>query len=366
MLVTCLLVGNAQAMNSAAVDEVLKLNKASLGDDAIVAFIKNKNANYDLSSDDIVLLKNQGVSSAILTAMLSSGSGAQPVPLPNSAPAPAPAPVAPAPSTIPAAPTVAPVPTVAPSPVFQSPTLSPDAAYFYQQLNPYGRWLLADDNQWYWQPSVATATWQPYADQGHWVYTDSGWYWASDYPWGWAAFHYGRWRLHPLHGWIWLPDRVWGPGWVTWRTSGEYCGWAPLPPGSNFDAAGVLVFNGRHVALDFDFGLGWHHFSFCRVREMGEPHFAALRRDADRRLAFSRTTVINHYTVSRTVVDGRAEMRVINHGIEPAHLAAVKGRNVETVRIQELHTPVPRGAHERFDKGQKTLEVYRPRWGDQH
>jgi hypothetical protein len=255
-------------------------------------------------------------------------------------------------------------PVGAPSPTSLAPTLSPDAAYFYQQLSPYGRWLLADDNQWYWRPTVTTATWQPYADQGHWMYTDSGWYWASDYPWGWAAFHYGRWRLHPLHGWIWLPDRVWGPAWVTWRTGGDYCGWAPLPPGAYVDATGVLVFNGRHVSVDFDFGLDWRRFNFCRVRELGDRHFTPFRRDDERRLAFGRTTVINHITANRIMEGGRTEIKIINHGIDPGRVATARGRKIETVTIHDLGAPAPNRAHERFDKDHHTLEVYRPRWGD--
>jgi hypothetical protein len=355
---------SAQAMNRVAVDEVLKLNQAALGDEGILAYIKNKNATYDLSADDIVLLKHQGLSSAVLAAMLSSGP-ASPAPAPIPSPTVATAPV---PSTIPTAPTVVPAPVLATSPTTPLPGLNADAAYFYQQLNPYGRWILADDNQWYWQPAVVQAnpSWQPYADQGHWVYTDSGWYWASDYSWGWAPFHYGRWRLHPLHGWIWLPDRVWGPAWVSWRTGEDYCGWAPLPPGAYFDPAGVLVFRGRHVAIDFDFGLDWHHFIFCRTRDMGDVHFSPFRREHERRMAFGHTTIINHYTVNRVVVEGHNEVKVINHGIEPGRVATAKGHQIETVRIQELRTPAPNRAHERFDKNHKTLEVYRPHWGDPH
>ena len=226
---------------------------------------------------------------------------------------------------------------------------------------------MAEDNQWYWQPAVVVSpTWRPYWDQGHWLYTDSGWYWASDYPWGWAAFHYGRWRLHPLHGWMWLPDRVWAPAWVSWRSGGEYCGWAPLPPGTHFDLGGALVFNGRHVALDFDFGLDWHHFNFCYLRDMGEPRRFDLRRDEDRRRIFARTTVINNYSVSRAVVENRTEVRVVNHGIDPGRVAIAKGHNIETVRIQDLRTPALNRSHERIDKDRKTIEVYRPRWGDQH
>lgn len=361
MLAGCLVANPLQAMNSAAVDSVLKLKQAGLEDDAIVAFIKSKNVNYELSSDDLVLLKNQGMSSAVLTVMVTSGA-TQAVPSPS----PAPPVIVPAPSALPPGPAPTPIPAVSPSPTLLPPGMNPDAAYFYQQLSPYGHWLLTEDNQWVWQPAavVTSHTWQPYSDQGHWVYTDSGWYWASDYSWGWAPFHYGRWRLHPLHGWIWYPDRVWGPAWVTWRNSAEYCGWAPLPPGAIFDAAGVLIFNGRRVAVDFDFGLDWHHFTFCRLREMGEPHFARISRETNRQLAFGRTTVINHYTVTRTMVEGRNEVRVVNHGIEPARVAAIKGHNIETIRIQDMHSPPANRAHEHFDKDRKTLEVYRPRWGD--
>ncbi len=355
-------VSAARAMNSAAVDDVIKLTKAGLGDEAIVAFINGKNANYDLSADDILLLKNQGLSSAVLAAMLNKGSASA-----AGIPAPAPTP-APNPPLVTVSPAAAPAPAASPV-LAPAPNMSPDAAYFYQQLSPYGRWIMAEDNQWFWQPSVAATnpSWRPYWDQGHWVYTDSGWYWASDYSWGWAPFHYGRWNLHPLHGWLWYPDRVWAPAWVTWRSGDDYAGWAPLPPGAYFDLSGALVFRGRHVGIDFDFGFDWHHFNFCRVRELGDPRRIGFRRDDDRRMAFRRTTVINHYTVNRTVVDNHSELRVINHGIDPGRVAAVRGRRVETMHLEDMRTPAPNHAHERVDRDRKTMEVYRPHWGgDRH
>ena len=43
-------------------------------------------------------------------------------------------------------------------------------------------------------------------------------------------FHFGRWAYDPAVGWVWLPDTVWGPGWVAWRDGDDISGWAPLPP----------------------------------------------------------------------------------------------------------------------------------------
>ena len=125
------------------------------------------------------------------------------------------------------------------------------------------------------------------------------------------------------------------------------------------------MFNGQRVAVDFDFGFDWHYFNFCLVKEMGEPRFTGIRREADRIDIFRRTAAINHYSVDRHVVDGRTEVRMINHGIEAARVAAVKGHNVETMKIEELRTPAPNRAHEQFDKTRKTVQVYRPKWGDQ-
>jgi hypothetical protein len=351
------------AMNRPAVDEVLKLQNAGLGEDSIVAFIQRQNVDYALSAEELILLKNQGVTSPVLAAMVKSGTTRAASSTPAGATS-IPAAVQPTtPISAVTAPTVVPATALTPTP--PAAPLNPDAAYFYQQLSPYGRWLLGEDNQWYWQPTVVVTdrNWRPYWDKGHWIWTDSGWYWASDYSWGWAAFHYGRWRLHPLHGWVWMPDRVWAPAWVTWRAGGDYCGWAPLPPGTYFDPAGALLFRGRHVTVEFDFGLDWHHFAFCEVRELGE-HRLHLHRDAEREAFFHRTSEAHHVSAQKAMLDNHNEVRVFNHGVDPARVASVKGHRMETVTIQDLHAPAPNRSHERFDKDRHTLEVYRPRWGE--
>ena len=360
---------SVQAENTAAVNEVLKLKNAGVNEETIVAFIQGKNINYELSADNILVLRDKGVTSAILNAMLASGGGAAIPPTPAPPPVVAqPQPAFTQPQPISNVPQPSPMvqPTVVPQSVMAQPVANPDVSYFYQELSPYGRWILAEDGQWCWQPTVVVSTpgWRPYWDKGHWIWTDHGWYWASDYSWGWATFHYGRWNLHPHHGWIWYPDRAWGPAWVAWRSGGEYCGWAPLPPGAVYDTVGGhFIFRGRHVEAGFDFGLSFAHFSFCFTKEMGDPVRQHFRSEAEVRAVFNRTTIINRYTVNRVVVGGETRVQVFNHGIEPSRIPVVKGRSFEPVHIEELRTPAPGRAHERLDTHSKTLEVYRPKFG---
>lgn len=352
MIATVLAVGvgalPVPAEDATAINEVRRLKDAGLAEETIVAFIRSQNKNYDLSAENVIVLRAQGVSPAVMNAMLESGNTAVPPP-------PAPEPVyAPPPAT---------PPVVSPAIVAQ-PAFDQDAAYFHQELSPYGRWILSEENQWYWQPTVAVGNlnWRPYWDQGHWIYTDQGWYWSSDYPWGWAAFHYGRWNLHPHHGWIWYPDREWAPAWVTWRMGGDYCGWAPLPQYSHYDyAGGGLSFHGRHVEASFGFGLAWNQFNFSYLREMGDRPRARFRNEADARKIYSQTTVINNYSVSKTVVNNETHSRIVNRGIDPGRVAALRGKPVETVKIQDRRTPSPTRVPERVDARTKTLEVYRPK-----
>jgi hypothetical protein len=49
---------------------ILQLAQAKIGDDTIIAYIKNSGNSYGLSADQIIYLKQQGVSSAVITTML--------------------------------------------------------------------------------------------------------------------------------------------------------------------------------------------------------------------------------------------------------------------------------------------------------
>lgn len=114
-----------------------------------------------------------------------------------------------------------------------------DDAVFEQGLSPYGTWTLVAPYGRVWIPAVGYG-WRPYY-YGHWVLTDWGWTFASDDPWGWAAYHYGRWNWGVGFGWYWIPGRVWGPAWVSWRWGGGYAAWCPLGPNG-------VIFGYRHPA----------------------------------------------------------------------------------------------------------------------
>ncbi len=193
--------GAAAAPNlSPGTAEVVRLAGSGVGEDVVLAYIQNSQAPFNLSADDVLYLKDIGVSSTVTSAMLNHDSTLR-------GQAQQYAPAAPAPARAPAtydwqtsgAPT-APAPTVAPTPVAAPPptyVTSPpaDVTYFYDSLSPYGTWVYLEGYGWCWQPRtvVISRGWRPYCDGGHWVYSDAGWYWQSDYSWGWAPFHYGRW-----------------------------------------------------------------------------------------------------------------------------------------------------------------------------
>ena len=141
--------------------------------------------------------------------------------------------------------------------------------FFYDNLSDGGSWIEVGDYGYCWQPSVAASNtnWRPYTD-GYWAYTDQGWTWISYEDFGWATYHYGRWIRLRGRGWVWVPGREWGPAWVSWRTGGDYVGWAPLPPrraGEYWDESPITA------RVDIDFDIGPAYYNFIDVRYIGEP-----------------------------------------------------------------------------------------------
>ncbi|MEJ7556891.1 MAG: DUF6600 domain-containing protein [Pedobacter sp.] len=106
---------------------------------------------------------------------------------------------------------------------------------FYDELSPYGTWIQDPQYGYVWRPDVEQGEFRPYYTNGRWAMTEYGNTWVSDYDWGWAPFHYGRWVYNRYSQWVWIPDTVWGPAWVSWRSGGGYYGWAPMGPGMNIN-----------------------------------------------------------------------------------------------------------------------------------
>ncbi len=169
--------------------------------------------------------------------------------------------------------------------------------FFYDNLDPYGSWREVGDYGYCWQPHDVGDDWQPYSD-GRWVYTDAGWTWESNEPFGWAVYHYGRWANVERHGWIWVPGTEWGPGWVSWRHSSRYVGWAPLPPEALF-----LRAIGFSMWVDDYYDIGPGNYRFVENRDFGEHRLNTVFIDRRQNVQIiNQTTNITHISYVNNVV----------------------------------------------------------------
>ena len=306
--------------------EVIKLIQSGVDESVVRSYINNTPGAFSLGTDGLIYLKDLGVSKDLVLAMMQHDQpGAT---LPQSPATPTPdnsAAVAAAPQPI----------VVEPAPV--------TVDYFYDALAPYGTWVDLEGYGRCWQPTVVVVqpTWQPYCDRGHWVYSDYGWYWVSDYSWGNWAFHYGRWFRHPQRGWCWTPDTVWSPAWVSWRSSGDYCGWAPLPPAARYRPGVGFFFNDRAVGVDFEFGLDASFYTFVPLGHFNDRHphqHFVPRHEA--------TQIFNLTTIHNDFAAGDRHNTVINRGFAPAAVAAATHTEIrpQHIRVRTASPPAPQPA----------------------
>jgi hypothetical protein len=200
---------------------------------------------------------------------------------------------------------------------------------FYNQLSPYGEWVVREGYGRVWIPRVAVG-WRPYTT-GHWVYTDDGWAWVAEESWGWAPFHYGRWYDDDEYGWSWVPGTVWAPAWVAWRSGGGYVGWAALPPAVGFGFGAGLELGG----VNLDVAIRPAHYCFVAEGAILAPRVAAVLVPVGRNVTFvSRTTNITNITVVNN--------RVVNNGIAVQQIERATGHPVPHLQIAAAGGP---GAH---------------------
>ncbi|KAF5407508.1 MAG: hypothetical protein Udaeo2_23740 [Candidatus Udaeobacter sp.] len=198
--------------------------------------------------------------------------------------------------------------------------------YFYDNLSG-GNWIEVEGYGYGWQPDLAVndSNWRPYAD-GYWAYTDDGWTWISYEDFGWATYHYGRWANLADYGWTWFPgtDLDWGPAWVSWRSGGDYVGWAPLPP----RGPGV-VYEGRPIGpqVDIEFDIGPEYYNFCEVRYIGEPVLRNYIAPRVQNVTYINNTVnVTNITVQNNVV--------YNYGPNYETLSAHSNRPIQRLNIE--------------------------------
>jgi hypothetical protein len=317
--------------------QVIRLAQAGMEQSVILTYISNSAGPFNLDADKIIYLNDLGVPTEIINAMLQRDQELQP-----------PGAAADVPATQPADATETPAP----------PPAEVTVNYFYDNLAPYGGWVNVAGYGWCWRPTVVVSNpaWQPYCDDGHWVYTDSGWYWISGYSWGWATFHYGRWFQMPRYGWCWWPDTIWAPSWVSWRHDRDYCGWAPLPPYAAYKPGVGFVYQGHNVSAGFDFGLGANAFVFVSTRDFCDP--SPWRH---RVAAGEVTRVYNQTTILNNIDFDSHHQGLVNAGIPPHDITAVTRQEIHPITIHDGDGGIGRGSRsEQLERDGRTLIVNRP------
>ena len=307
-------------------EQVFKLVQAGVNIEVTKNYIANVRIPFNLDAAKILALSDAGVPVELINAMMAHDQN-QPAAAPPTTTTAEPVPAAPAASVSETAETAPP-----PVPVTVN--------YFNDQLTPYGSWVELEGYGRCWRPTVVAydTGWRPYCDRGHWVYTDHGWYWNSDYSWG-VTFHYGRWFQHPRMGWVWWPDTVWGPSWVTWRSSDDYCGWAPLPPHTLYRPGFGLFYRGENVSVNFSFGLGADSYTFVSLGRLTERQPRYYRESHEHvTQIFQRTTIINNY-------NGH-QQTAVNHGIPLERVSAVTHRPIQAVAVAALPNAARHGWRE--------------------
>ena len=350
--------------------EIAKLAQAGVGENVMLSYVTNASVRFALTSDQIIFLNDLGVSGPVITAMLqhdAATSTGLPLPAvtPDTAVNPPSDQMTPDNNVTqlpPATPAVYPDPGYTPGYTDQAPQYPAgypafdDAGYFYDSLAPYGNWVTVAGYGLCWQPTVVVGNhgWRPYGDRGRWLYTDSGWYWQSDYSWGWAAFHYGRWTREANLGWVWVPNRVWGPGWVSWRSTADYAGWAPLPPSAQFNPGVGFLFQNRRVGAGFDFGLESKYYTFVPVERLSD--YSPIRYGVTRTVGagiFGQSVVVNNL--------GLVNQQVVNLGLNPQRVEAAGGTPVRRALVHDAAVGDNRFRTDRLERRGDSLVISRPR-----
>ncbi|MES2417497.1 MAG: DUF6600 domain-containing protein [Bacteroidota bacterium] len=166
---------------------------------------------------------------------------------------------------------------------------------FYDELSPYGQWIQDPQYGYVWRPDVDQDEFRPYYSNGRWAMTEYGNTWVSNYDWGWAPFHYGRWVYNRYNSWVWIPDTVWGPAWVSWRSGGGYYGWAPLGPSISI---GINIGRGGYRIPD----MCWNFIPYNNIYYNSYPRYYGGRN----RVYIQNTVIINNTYVrnNRTYYTG--------------------------------------------------------------
>jgi hypothetical protein len=326
---------------SGGTEDLIKMARSGVEEEVLLDYINASPDTFDLSAEDIITLRDLGVSSKVISEALRHGQRIDSATARET--------VREATSdTGTTSPAISTAAAVAP------PVESPNISFFYESLYPYGNWIEVDGT-WCWQPNatVISVDWAPYCNHGRWVYSDWGWCWVSDYSWGWAPFHYGRWFHHRKHGWCWVPDTEWGPAWVAWRRGDDYCGWAPLPPRTRYVNHEGFYFGASLAGVDFEFKLTLNDYHFVPTSHFCDPHpWVHMVPRARAEEVYKRTIFVrNGY--------GFEHDHLVNHGMPVEEVSRAVGRNIKEITIVHDQLKPGQPIHRGMVR-ENQLVIYRP------
>lgn len=208
---------------------------------------------------------------------------------------------------------------------------------FYDDLSPYGYWIDTPEYGYAWVPNISSA-FIPYRTNGYWVFTNVGWTWISNYSWGWAPFHYGRWYYDSYYGWIWVPGYEWGPGWVIWRRSEGFYGWAPIGPGISIT-----------IAYGSGYRLPYNYWTCVRDRDFGRTNIYNYYVPTS-----NNVTIINNSTVINNIQRDNSTRVKYNSGPDRTEVQRQTGTTISPVTLRERNNPGQ-------NLSKRELQIYRPR-----
>ena len=136
---------------------------------------------------------------------------------------------------------------------------------------------------------------------------------------------------------MWVPDNEWGPGWVTWRRSEGYYGWAPIGPG---------------ISIDFAYGTGYNvpynQWTFVRDRDFGRTNINNYYVNSS-----NNVTIINKSTVINNFREDKTRNVRYNAGPDRTEVERRAGKTFTPLPIKESSRP---GENLRKDQ----LQIYKP------
>ncbi len=213
---------------------------------------------------------------------------------------------------------------------------------FFDALSSYGDWVSVQDYGHVWYPRGVGRSWRPYSN-GRWLWSDHGWFWSSYEPWGWATYHYGRWVFDNYYGWIWVPGTLWAPAWVTWYTSPDYIGWAPLPPDDDF-------FSGRGIGFDYDNNDDYyyhHHHNHDHYIDPSYCVFVPSHHFIDHHIHSVAVAPSHNITIIKNTKNATkiklVNNRIINYGPDIRVVEKRAGAKVRKINVVETDLTVSRG-----------------------